>query len=320
MKGGAKTDHAMEPLGTQLRRQRRKLALSLDDVSKLTGISKPYLSLVETNKTKSPPSDEKLKRLEQTLKFPTGSLLVRAHLARTPEDVRSFLQHLLARSSAAATAESTAESSGPRMSLAEIEGPSTLASPALAVGAFPFGGSSGGVGVRLDEAYLSGALQSLVEERTGNAVPVGLTRVPVINKVSAGYPRDFTDLDYPARVADEYIPAPADVQADGTHGDPVLRQRFAARVHGDSMKPRYESGDIVVFSPTPDPRSGDDCFVRLDDGRTTFKRVFFEKDPAGNDVVRLQPLNDKYAPKLIPADRVAGVYKAIWVTRPVGTG
>ena len=34
------------------------------------------------------------------------------------------------------------------------------------------------------------------------------TRIPVINKVAAGYPAEFTDLDYPLNVADEYVDAP----------------------------------------------------------------------------------------------------------------
>jgi len=246
----------------------------LDDVMKLTGISKPYLSLVETNKTKSPPSDEKLKKLEATLKFPQGALMMRAHLARTPEEVRGMLSKLLVGKT---------------------------------------GGAGTGVGgsVSLDEAYLSGALQSIVEERAGNAVVVGMVGVPVVNKVSAGYPKDFTDMGYPARIADEYIPAPESTEG----GD---RDRFAARVHGDSMLPDYRDGDVVVFSAVAEPGSGQDCFVRLEDGKTTFKRVYFEKDPAGRDVVRLQPLNKRYDARVVLAERVGGVYRAVWVSRAVG--
>ena len=48
-----------------------------------SGISKPYLSLVENSKTKDFPSDAKLSLLERTLKFPTGSLLAHAHQLTT---------------------------------------------------------------------------------------------------------------------------------------------------------------------------------------------------------------------------------------------
>src|ERR1700748_801790 len=85
----------MDPLGAQLRRQRRRLGLTLDDLAGKTGISKPYLSLIETGRVPNPPSDEKLRRLEQTLGFGSGELVTQAHLHRTPQDVRVILQGLL---------------------------------------------------------------------------------------------------------------------------------------------------------------------------------------------------------------------------------
>ena len=57
----------MEALGEKLRRQRRRLGLTLDELAVRSTISKPYLSLIETGRVPNPPSDEKLQRLEQTL-------------------------------------------------------------------------------------------------------------------------------------------------------------------------------------------------------------------------------------------------------------
>src|SRR5678816_3294421 len=85
----------MEALGPKIRRQRRRLGLTLDDLAGKTGISKPYLSLIETGRVTNPPSDEKLRRLEQTLGFNTGELISQAHLQRTPKDVRVVLQTLM---------------------------------------------------------------------------------------------------------------------------------------------------------------------------------------------------------------------------------
>src|SRR5205807_2578144 len=85
----------MEPMGAQIRRQRRRLGLTLDDLAGRTGISKPYLSLIETGRVPNPPSDEKLRRLEHTLGFNPGELLAQAHLQRTPKDVRAMLQKLM---------------------------------------------------------------------------------------------------------------------------------------------------------------------------------------------------------------------------------
>src|SRR5438105_15064826 len=85
----------MEAIGPKLRRQRRRLGLTLDELAGRTGISKPYLSLIETGRVPNPPSDEKLRRLEQTLGFTPGELLTQAHLHRTPRDVRAVLTRLL---------------------------------------------------------------------------------------------------------------------------------------------------------------------------------------------------------------------------------
>jgi transcriptional regulator with XRE-family HTH domain len=84
-----------EPLGPKIRRQRRRLGLTLDELAGRTGISKPYLSLIETGRVPNPPSDEKLRRLEQTLGFTAGELISQAHLQRTPRDVRVMLTKLL---------------------------------------------------------------------------------------------------------------------------------------------------------------------------------------------------------------------------------
>src|SRR5687768_5573947 len=85
----------MEPLGTKIRRLRRRLGLTLDELAGKTGISKPYLSLIETGRVPNPPSDEKLRKLETALGFSPGELVTQAHIQRTPRDVRAVLQRLI---------------------------------------------------------------------------------------------------------------------------------------------------------------------------------------------------------------------------------
>lgn len=138
----------------------------------------------------------------------------------------------------------------------------------------------------------------------------GLPGVPIINKVAAGYPADFTDLGYPAGIADDTIVCP-DVH------DP---DAFAARVVGESMAPDYREGDVVVFSPLADVVDGCDCYARLEpDHEATFKRVFFERDDGGDEPtrIRLVPLNPKYPVKTYPREQVAGLYRAVWSLRRV---
>jgi len=130
--------------------------------------------------------------------------------------------------------------------------------------------------------------------------------VPLINKVAAGLPPGFTDLDYPARTGDELVVVPG---YTGLHGanDP---DAFAATVSGESMQPSYREGDVVVFSPLADVVDGCDCFVRLEpDHETTFKRVFVDEE-AGR--IRLQPLNPAFEPRTVDREQVAGMYRAVW--------
>lgn len=280
----------MDSLGTKIRRQRRRLGLTLDELAGRTNISKPYLSLIETGRVPNPPSDEKLRRLEQTLGFPTGELLTQAHLQRTPRDVRAVLTKLLAQSNGGGKSEN----GGSRVEDGASKRQASASSAILH--------SPSSSAINLDDAYLSGVLHQLVESTAANVERVTTNAAPIINRVSAGYPRDFTDLNYPKGVADDYVSCP----------DLHDKDAFGCRVHGDSMTPKYREGDIVIFSPAASPRNGDDCFVRFGDGQTTFKRVFFETGPDGQSVLRLQPRNEKYPPRVVPSEEVHGLYKAMY--------
>ena len=219
--------------------------------------------------------------------FAPSELVGQAHLQRTPRDVRAMLIKLLSKAEALRI---------PGSAIDQLAGAATL------VGEASGQAGEGEVGLDLDAVYSNGMLQELVDRRAGNLEPVRANAVPIINKLSAGYPEDFTDLGYPPRHADSYIGCP-DVN------DP---DAFAARVQGDSMAPKYAQGDIVIFSPAAEPRNGDDCFVRFEDGHTTFKRAFFEEDETGRGVIRLQPRNEKYRPQVVPAEEVSGLYRAVY--------
>jgi len=250
-------------LGQIIRRKREQLNLTLDEVSGYTGFSKPYLSTIETGKVKNPPGDELLTKLERILEFEPGLLLHIAHMQRIPPDIRQEYES------------------------AEAENQKLRSFIKNLIDAKP---NTKKFGSLLAESKLH-------TEKA--AAPLAAGRlVPVINKVSAGYPSDFNDLDYPVGVADDYVRCP----------DLHDSNSFAVRVVGDSMEPRFREGDIVVFSPAAEVHNGDDCFVRFAmPHETTFKRVFFEPD----DKVRLQPRNEKYSPIIVDGKRINGLYRAI---------
>ena len=250
-------------LGQIIRNKREELHLTLDDVSAKTGFSKPYLSTIETSKVKNPPSDNLLRKLEQVLDFETGLLQHIAHAERMPADIRRDYEAM------------DAQNRRYRQIIRNI------------------------IQHKTDTAELDNILSPEeldVHPEAQRPKPGQL--VPVINKVSAGYPTDFDDLGYPVGFADDYVRCP------DLH-DPNV---FAVRVVGDSMEPKFCEGDIVIFSPVVEVRNGDDCFVRFTQPHeTTFKRVFFE----ANDKVRLQPRNQKYPPMIIDGKRINGLYRAV---------
>ena len=217
-----------EPLGSKIRRQRRRLGYTLDELASNARISKPYLSLIETGRV-APPSDEKLKRLEHALSFPSMELIRQAHLQRTPDDVRAMLARLSDRARAAA-------------------------------GNLP--AAAGGAPINLHGAVM------LLEH--------------------------FASLE----VTD--------------------KKAYAGRLCDDSMTPKYRRGDVLILSPSLSARSGDDCLVRLADGRLTFQRVFFEKAEYGEPVVRLQPRNEELRPVILPIAQIATMHRAIYKYQRVG--
>jgi len=269
----------MQTVGHITRERRRQLGRTLAELAEQVDCSKAYLSAIENEKVANPPSDAVIDRLEAALDITQGQLRQVADWWRTPTHVRAQMDDLQRRSRtlAAWLRQSSGDSDQP--------------------------------GRNLDALYASGALQQAIESHGGNIdALVGVCyQVPLINRVAAGYPSEFTDLDYPARVADEYVAVPGVSDS----------QAFAARVVGSSMEPTYQQGDVIVFSPARAPMDGDDCFVRLlPDHHTTFKRVFFEDDQC----VRLQPLNPKFAAKQVGLHELSGLYPAVYRLQQLKAG
>ncbi len=268
--------------------RRQELGLSLAQLGQRVGCARSYLSAIETGR-KGPPTPALIERLESALGFAANELHRLASWDQTPSTIRDDLTRLRRRD----------------LRARELAG--MLARSARQ-------------GISLDDLYASGRLRAAIDRvapdpdaHRGRGSNLGGAmlpmEVPVINKVTAGYPADFTDMGFPARVADEYIRTPDLHDPDA----------FAARVVGDSMAPDYREGDIVVFSPARDIGDGADCFVRLEpDHESTFKRVYFERDEGGNELIRIQPINNRYAPRTVPREQVAGLYAAASVTRAIG--
>jgi repressor LexA len=273
------------------------MRLSHAEVARRAGCAKSYLSAIE-NGVKGAPGEELASRLERVLSFREGELVDMAMWARTPAAVRADVEAMRMRDAAGRELAAALRSgdldsvhrSGKLAALIDaLEGKCEEHSEARKRESGSGLAGSGQAGGGIERAELP-------------------MEIPLINKVTAGYPGSFTDLGYPARVADEYVRAP-DVH------DP---DAFAARVVGDSMEPVYREGDIVVFSPARVVESGMDCFVRLEpDSETTFKRVYFETGDDGAEMIRIQPINNAYGAMVVGREAVAGLYAGVSVTRVI---
>ncbi len=249
-------------LGQILRKRREELDLTLDEVAYSTGFSKPYLSTIETGRVNNPPSDRLLDKLETVLNFDKGLLRHIAHVEGMPSDIRKDYE------------TRGAENTKYREIIRNIVKKKTK-TPELTKVLRKYKLSTRAPKVKITPGIL----------------------VPVINKVTAGYPADSDDLGYPVGYADDYVRCP-DIH------DP---NAFAVRVVGDSMEKKFQEGDIVIFSPAADVRSGDDCFVRFKTPHeSTFKRVYFQS----KNTVRLQPRNQEYSPMIVKGNRINGIYRA----------
>ena len=155
-------------LGQIIRKKREQLSLTLDEVSNRIGFSKPYLSTIETGKVKNPPSDELLTKLEKALEFESGLLLHIAHIEGLPSDVRQEYE------------SAEAEKQKWRQVIKNL------------------------IDTKADAGRLGDLLAQSDLNIEQDKLPLSAGRlVPVINKVSAGYPSDFNDLDYPVGIADD---------------------------------------------------------------------------------------------------------------------
>lgn len=282
-------------LGARIRLSRIERGMSLQQLADVVGCSRSHLCMLENGDRGAggAVARDLLGRIESALGLDPDALGELARWAATPREVRGEVERL--RESQRAAADEL------RVFIDDLRG------------------QAGG----LDAAHRSGKLQSLiarldmgggssprgniVDERSGGNAASLPRQVPLINSVAAGYPREFTDLGYPARTSETYVRT-LDVD------DP---DAFAARVVGDSMLPEYREGDVVVFSPNRPLKSGMDCFVRLErDQETTFKRVVLE-GAAGAEKIRLVALNPVYGERVLEREDVAFMCPAVSVTRVV---
>ena len=88
---------SLAAFGDWFRRQRKSLGITLDELMAKTGISKPYLSNIETGRIPGAASEEKLRRIARALGLSEDDAVAAGDWLRTPESVRRLVAQAMTR-------------------------------------------------------------------------------------------------------------------------------------------------------------------------------------------------------------------------------
>lgn len=137
--------------------------------------------------------------------------------------------------------------------------------------------------------YLMGREQKVDNNVAGVQLERQTVKIPVYGTIPAGVPIEM--------IEDSYIEDYEDISTDLLRGGNTY---FALRVRGDSMLPKFESGDILILKQTEDCESGAYCAVSINHTECTFKKVIKKMNG-----ITLMPLNPDFEPLFFTNKEVA---------------
>jgi phage repressor protein C with HTH and peptisase S24 domain len=129
----------------------------------------------------------------------------------------------------------------------------------------------------------------------------GAQSVPLLGLAQAGSGGYFDDSGFPAGKGwDEVaLPSTSDEHA------------YALEISGDSMKPAYRDGDVIVVSPGTPIRRGDRVVVKTSGGEVMIKEL--KRRTART--LELQSLNPVQADRTLDAEEVAWIARIVWASQ-----
>jgi len=125
--------------------------------------------------------------------------------------------------------------------------------------------------------------------------------VPVIGFAEAGSGGYFDDGGFPVGKGWEEIAFPS---VNDEHA-------YALEISGDSMKPAYRRGDVIIVSPGAPVRKGDRVVVKTKDGEVMVKEL--KKKSARS--VELKSLNAEHRDRTLPMSEVLWVARIVWASQ-----
>lgn len=141
-----------------------------------------------------------------------------------------------------------------------------------------FSHENGSRGLRKDAAQRYGrAFRVSWAWLLDGSAPKKLAAVPLVGYVGAGGEITYGDPDVAQDIGDEVEAPPG--------ADDLVE---AVIVRGDSMYPVYKDRQVIYYrkaqQTAPRDLTGDECVVRLADGRTLIKQIFPGNDPGTFDL------------------------------------
>jgi phage repressor protein C with HTH and peptisase S24 domain len=128
------------------------------------------------------------------------------------------------------------------------------------------------------------------------------TNVPLLGFAQAGRGGYFDDAGFPVGSSGwEEIGLPS---VNDEHA-------YALKISGDSMKPAYRDGDIIVVSPGAQIRKGDRVVVRTKDGEVLVKEL--KRRTA--KLLELQSLNPNHVDRSFAAGDIEWIARIVWASQ-----
>jgi phage repressor protein C with HTH and peptisase S24 domain len=129
----------------------------------------------------------------------------------------------------------------------------------------------------------------------------GTQSVPMLGLAQAGSGGHFDDSGFPVGKGWDEVALPSS-------GD---EHAYALEISGDSMKPAYRDGDIIIVSPGTAIRRGDRVVVKTSGGEVTVK----ELKRRTTKTLELQSLNPAQADRTLDADEVTWIARIVWASQ-----
>ncbi|HEU4805681.1 MAG TPA: helix-turn-helix transcriptional regulator [Nitrobacter sp.] len=125
--------------------------------------------------------------------------------------------------------------------------------------------------------------------------------VPLLGFAEAGAGGFFDDGGFPVGKGWDEVGLPA---VNDEHA-------YALEISGDSMKPAYRDGDVIVVSPGTPIRRGDRVVVKTRDGEVMVKEL--KRRTA--KMIELQSLNPNHVNRTLAASDVEWIARIVWASQ-----